>query len=75
MLLNLQTGMTWKLNQVGAAVCRKLDGATEVAGIVAELDSRYHVGLETLRRDIEALLEDLRKNGLVELVPVEGQEG
>jgi hypothetical protein len=69
MLLNLQTGTTWKLNKVGAAVCRRLDGATDLAGIVAELDREYGVGLATLRRDIDALLDALQEQGLVEPVP------
>ena len=72
MLLNLNTGMTWKLNQVGADVCRRLDGATDVAGIVAELDQRYQVGRAVLQKDVAALLEELRRHGLVEPVPVAG---
>lgn len=70
LLVNLQTGLTWKLNQVGAAVWRRLDGATDIASIVTELDRRYQVGAETLRRDVDALLQELQGQGIV--VPVRG---
>lgn len=65
MLVNLQTGAAFKLNQVGAAVWKRLDGASDVATIAASLDRRYDVGLETLLRDVTSLLEDLQKQGLI----------
>jgi hypothetical protein len=68
MLVNVQTGAAFKLNQVGAAIWRRLDGTSEVATIVADLDHQYQVGAETLSRDVDALLEDLQKQGLVGLV-------
>jgi hypothetical protein len=69
LLVNLRTGLTWKVNQVGAEICRRLDGATDVATIVAELDRRYQVGAETLRRDVDALLGALQQQGIVHPVP------
>src|SRR5438445_9797154 len=68
LLVNLQTGATWKLNQVGAEICRRLDGSADVASIVAELDRRYQVGAERLWRDVDALLGDLRQQGIVHSV-------
>jgi len=65
MLVNLQTGAAFKLNRVGAAVWKRLDGTSPVTEIVSELDRQYGVGLEVLRRDVTALLEDLQKQGLV----------
>jgi hypothetical protein len=65
MLVNLQTGAAFKLNQVGAAVWKRLDGTSDVAAIAADLDRRYAVGLETLLRDVDALLGDLQKQGLI----------
>jgi hypothetical protein len=64
MLVNLTTGAAFKLNRVGAAVWQRLDGR-DVAAIVAELDQEYRVGVETLARDVNALLADLRGHGLV----------
>jgi hypothetical protein len=68
MLVNVRTGDAWKLNQVGASVCRRLDGSTETATIVAELEQTYGVGADRLLRDIDALLGDLQKQGLIQRV-------
>lgn len=65
MLVNLQTGSAFKLNRVGAAVWKRLDGISDVNAIVSDLDQQYRVGLETLLRDVTALLEDLQRQGLV----------
>jgi len=65
MLVNLTTGAAFKLNRVGALVWRRLDGATDVAAIVADLAKQYGVAVEDLRRDVDALLGDLEKQGLI----------
>ena len=70
LLVNLQTGLTWRLNPVGAAVCRLLDGATDTAVIVAQLEQRYRIGVEALRSDVDGLLAELLKQGLVQPVEV-----
>jgi hypothetical protein len=71
LLVNLTTGLTWRLNQVGAVVCRRLDGATDTVAIVADLERQFDgVTAETLRSDVHALLNELRQQGLVE--PVTG---
>lgn len=66
MLVNLQTGAAFKLNQVGAAVWKRLDGTRDAAAIAGDLDQQYKVGVETLLRDVDALLEDLRRQGLIQ---------
>lgn len=65
MLVNLQTGAAFKLNQAGALVWKRLDAATDVGAIVADLHIRYRVAVEDLRRDVDALLADLQKQGLI----------
>jgi len=65
MLVNLQTGAAFKLNQVGAAVWKRLDGSNDAAAIVAELAKDYRVELATLQLDVDALLRDLQQQGLV----------
>ena len=65
MIVNVQTGGAFKLNQVGAAVWRRLDGASDIATIVADLDRQYQVGVQRLLADVDALLEDLQKQGLI----------
>ena len=68
MLVNVQTGSAFKLNRVGAEVWRQLDGQRAIADIVAGLERQYGVDAEQLGRDVEALLEDLQKQGLVSRV-------
>jgi len=68
LLVNLESGATWRLNQVGAAVARKLDGLTDVAAIVGDLDRRYGAGVARLERDVVELLVELQRHGLVEPV-------
>ena len=65
MLVNVQTGAAFKLNQVGAEIWKRLDGATDVAAIVAQLDQRYRIGTAALQRDVDTLLADLERQGLV----------
>ena len=64
----MRTGAAWKLNQVGAAVCRRLDGATDTSTIIGELERDYRVGTDRLARDVDGLLSDLQKNGLIQPV-------
>ncbi len=65
MLVNVQTGAAFKLNQVGAEIWKRLDGATDVATLVAHLEQRYRIGTVALQRDVDTLLADLEKQGLV----------
>jgi hypothetical protein len=69
LIVNLDSGKTWKLNQVGAAVCRGIEAGTDLAQVVAELQRRYGVALETLRKDVDALVANLEKEGIVLIEP------
>jgi hypothetical protein len=68
MLVNVQTGSAFKLNWVGAQVWRQLDGQRAIGEIVTGLERQYAVAAEQLGRDVDALLEDLQKQGLVSRV-------
>jgi hypothetical protein len=70
LVVDLDSGKTWKLNHIGAAVCRGLEQGTDLAHITSELAGRYGMAIETVRRDVETLLDSLRKEGLV--APVMG---
>ncbi len=69
LVVNLETGKTWKLNHVGAAVCRGIERGTDLAQIAAELSDKYRVAAMTVRKDVDALVENLRQEGLVEALP------
>ena len=64
-LVNIQTGFAFKLNRVGLEVWRLLDGKRGLDEIIGDLQSTYAVDAERLQRDVEVLLDDLRKQGLV----------
>jgi hypothetical protein len=66
LLVHLGTGQTWKLNHVGAAVCHGLQQGHPLPQITGDVASRFGVDVVTARRDIDALMADLRKAGLVE---------
>jgi len=66
LLVNLDTGKTWKLNRVGAAVCHGLEQGSDLDSIANQVATQYGVEAATVRRDIDALVADLRREGLVE---------
>lgn len=66
LVVNLETGKTWKLNRVGAAVCHGIERGGDLEGIATEVAVRYGVEVANVKRDIEALIADLRQEGLVE---------
>ena len=66
LLVNLDTGKTWKLNRVGAAVCRCIEQGADLPTIATAVADRYGVDAGAVQRDVDALIADLRKEGLVE---------
>ena len=66
-LLNLATGCYYTLNEVGRFFWESLDGRKTLSEIHEDLLERYEVDAGEARRDLLELLEDLRKEGLVEL--------
>lgn len=66
LVVNLETGRTWKLNQVGAAVCRGIERGDDLPRIASDVAERYGVEAATVRRDVDALVSQLREQGLVE---------
>jgi hypothetical protein len=66
MLVNIHTGAAFKLNHVGAAIWRQLDGKHDIAAITTDLAERYRVGTDQLRHDVDLLLEDLQRQRLID---------
>lgn len=66
LVVNLETGKTWKLNRVGAAVCRGLERGDDLSSIAGEVAARYGVAVATVIRDMDALIVELRREGLVQ---------
>ena len=66
LVVNLETGKTWKLNRVGAAVCHGIEQGGDLDVVATSVAVQYGVAVAKVKRDIEALIADLRKEGLVE---------
>ena len=66
-LVNLRNGQCWELNRLGHEIWQLLatPGGASVSEIVATLARRYPVPLDTLRADVIALAETLRREGLL----------
>ena len=65
-LVDLESGAAWGLDEVGAEICRRLDGNAELGVIRAALLALYDVSAEQLDEHLEALLDELQGAGLVE---------
>jgi hypothetical protein len=63
-LLNLRTGKFYGLNQIGSVIW-KLLFTMETKDICQYIQKTYNVDLAIVQRDLEALLQDLIRNGLV----------
>ena len=68
-LLDLQHGKYYSLNGTGAAVWALLDEPRTATELCAALLERFDVEPETLRGDLQDLLDDLRRQGLIEEGP------
>lgn len=66
-LLSLQTGMYYGLDQVGARIWELLQQPTRVADIRDTIAREYEVALEQCERDIFELLRQLVTEGLIEV--------
>lgn len=62
LVVDLESGKTWKLNQVGGEIERR----TPVADIAVHLAVRYGAAVESVRNDVELLVESLRREGIIE---------
>ena len=65
-LLNLDSGTYYTLNEVGIFLWEHLNGDTPVRNLVEQVVEHYEVDPETARQDILELLEDLLREKLVE---------
>ena len=66
-LLNLDTGYYYTLNEVGRFLWESLDGKKKLSAVHKEILDQYDVDPETVKSDILELIDDLLKEGLVEI--------
>jgi len=66
-LLNLDDGTYYGLNDVGAHLWDHLDEPTTVAALETETATAFGVDPETCRADVQAFLTELHDRGLIEV--------
>jgi hypothetical protein len=67
-LIHLNTGAYYSLNEVGTAFWELLDGARSIADCAAKLASEYDAPADVITADLLELAEDLLKEGLAQRV-------
>lgn len=66
-VLDLQSGHYFGVNEVGARILELAQEPVEVADIIGVLDAEYDVAPERLRQDVVAFLERMAAKQLVEI--------
>ena len=74
-LLDLHQGTYYSLNGTGAAVWDLIEEPRTANELCTRLLERFVVAPEMLRRDVDELLDDLRRHGLIEEHPAERSSG
>lgn len=64
-LLCLEGGQYYALDEIGGRVWSLCDGGLSVAGIAARIADEYEAPVETIQQDVLALLTDLAHENLV----------
>jgi hypothetical protein len=65
-LIHMQTGTYYSLNDVGTAFWELLDGARTVGDCAAAIATEYDAPVDVITSDLLELAADLMKEGLVE---------
>lgn len=71
-ILDVERGVYFGLDGVGAKVWELLQAPVPVAEIVDRLAPQYDVARETLAADVQELLADLAGRGLIDVDPAAG---
>ncbi|MEM8484872.1 MAG: PqqD family protein [Bacteroidota bacterium] len=67
-LLNIQTGRYFGLNDVGTTVWSLLKTPCTIEDILLHMQGRYEVSADALREDILQFLADMEKRNLIRIV-------
>lgn len=74
-MLNLDTGRYYGLNQTAGRMLDMLERGTDFDAAVAQLAGEFEVPEETVREDFLALCHDLAGKGLIELEVATSRDG
>jgi hypothetical protein len=64
-LIHLQTGVYYSLNEVGTVFWQLLDGQRTLQDCAAQIAAEYNAPQAVILADLEELVADLAKEGLV----------
>jgi coenzyme PQQ biosynthesis protein PqqD len=65
LLLNMEDGNYYSLNEIGGRIWELCDGKRTVSQVIAALAAEYEAPHSTLEHDVVELLEDFRKGKLI----------
>ncbi len=71
-ILNLETGLYFGLNEMGTRIWQLIEAHGEVRRVFDALREEFDVADDRLRDDLLALVEQLRDKGLVHVTPAAG---
>lgn len=66
-ILDLEEGIYYGLNPVGARIWTEIQEPTPVNEITAAITAEYDVDADQCHEDVISLLQDLEENGLIEI--------
>ena len=66
-LMSLESGECLGLGETGSAVWRLLKQPTQIEPVVAALREDYDAPVDEIERDVQELLEDMLRRGLIEV--------
>lgn len=64
-VLNSRTGRFLGLNRTALAIWESLLGGRQPEEIIAEYAERFHVPMETAKKDVDRIIRDFSRKGLV----------
>jgi len=67
-ILDLEEGVYYGLNPVGARIWTEIQEPTSIQEITEAITAEYDVDSEQCREDVISLLQDLEANDLIEIV-------
>lgn len=70
-ILDLETGVYFGLDSIGARIWELLSEGINLAGICDMMQLEFEVDRETLEEDVKRLVQNLKDQGLI--IPVENQ--
>ncbi len=66
-VLNVQTGIYYGLNQTAGRMLEVLDRSADVEAAIVELAAEFDMPSDVIREDLLGLCSDLEKKGLIEV--------